>query len=414
MRSVPAGDATRATRVGRLTAAAFLLVPAAGYGAWAALSGPGGDPRPATIVCLLCAAAASERLSLRIDRRATYTALTPLIVLAALLGGPAVAGGCALAAQLARPAVPWPRRSIELGIASSQALAAGLLAAVSNGTPDRILLASALALLVSAALATGSRAVLLLARGARAKAGPLRRSLTLDLAECLVATPLVAVLAVAAGRSELLAVVAVASVLLTLGLFRHSRASSATALAHERAAARRDQLTGAPNRRGFEEALTMEHARVSRGDVPAGIYVVDIDRFKSVNDRFGHQAGDEVIITVVRRLREGLRACDVVARWGGEEITVLAPGIRDTYVLMRFGERIRTLVGTMPVATRSAVIPITVSVGGTLLDGSATPQLALQTADEALYDAKRTRDTTVVTSPPRLGLHLGERRRRAS
>ena len=174
-------------------------------------------------------------------------------------------------------------------------------------------------------------------------------------------------------------------------------------------------LTAVKNRRAFDLALASEVADARASARPLSLIMADLDRFKSVNDRYGHQAGDEVIVSVVQRLREGLRACDVVARWGGEEITVLAPGIRDADVLMRFGERIRTIVGAMPVATRADVIPISVSVGGTLLDGSASSQVALRTADEALYDAKRTRDTTVVALPPRLSVHLeGHRRRRAS
>ena len=133
---------------------------------------------------------------------------------------------------------------------------------------------------------------------------------------------------------------------------------------------------------------------------------MDLDRFKSVNDRFGHGVGDQVLVEVVRRLVDGLRPTDTVARWGGEEIAVLAPGVKGPRQLEQFGERIRKLIREFPIATTTAVLPLTVSVGGTLLDGSVRPAAAFDRADRALYDAKRTRDATSVLLPPRLTLRL--------
>lgn len=228
----------------------------------------------------------------------------------------------------------------------------------------------------------------------------------MDLLEAVLVVPLLSALLIASGASTPLVLAATASLLGMLLTAQRSRESTAFALATEQANARRDQLTGAPNRRAFEEAMIAEHSRVVRGGLPAGLFVVDLDRFKSVNDRFGHKTGDEVLVEVVNRLTDGLRPTDIVARWGGEEITVLAPGVRGRRQLEQFAERIRALVRDLPIATSTTALPVTVSVGGTLLDGSVPPSAALHRADGALYEAKRTRDAIAISLPPRLTLHL--------
>ena len=124
--------------------------------------------------------------------------------------------------------------------------------------------------------------------------------LRVDLLEGVLVVPILSVLLMAEGTSPFLVVITVFSLLTVLLIAQRSRASTAAELAAEQANARRDQLTGAANRRAFEEAMTAEHSRVVRGAVPAGLFVVDLDRFKSVNDRFGHAVGDEVLIEVVR------------------------------------------------------------------------------------------------------------------
>jgi len=405
-----------AGRSGAPLAFALLLFAAAAHAAWLVLAGPPSGLDAGVTAVMLAAAVLSERLAIRIDTRSSYTFLVPLIVLGAILGGPTAAGACVLAAQLGRRKATAARRAFELGLGGTQALAAGLIAETVRDGETWILLAAFAGLFATASLNTVARTFLLRREdsGERSISPRVSRSAVIDLVECALATPIVAIVAFVSIASSTLAATGLASVVLALGLASRARASSVTALASERAAARRDQLTGAPNRRAFEEALAIEHARVARGGAPAGVFVVDIDRFKSVNDRFGHHVGDEVLVGVVERIKSGLRSPDLLARWGGEEIVILAPGIKTIDGLTAFGERVRRLVGDVPLATKTTAIPITVSVGGTLMDGRSSPQAALKAADGALYDAKRTRDTCVVARPPRSALRLDERSHRTA
>ncbi len=360
-------------------------------------------------VGLLIIAAAAKHVVVQLGTRSWYTAATPVVVLAALLGGPLLGVAAGVSTQLVRGDAVWRRQAAEGGIAALQGLVAGIvgLALLAGGTRTATAAtAAALAMLAAVAVNSICRFLVLLERhpGSLLELWP--RGLRVDLLETVLIVPLLSVLLVASTESTPLVATTMASLLTVILLAQRSRETSAAALAAEQANARRDQLTGAPNRRAFEETMTAEHARVVRGAVPAGLFVVDLDRFKSVNDRFGHGVGDEVLIEVVRRLTDGLRPHDVVARWGGEEITVLAPGIRGHRQLEQIGERIRTLVSEIPIATATTTLAVTVSVGGTLLDGSVPPITALHRADGALYEAKFTRDATAITLPPRPTLQL--------
>ena len=358
----------------------------------------------AVVLCL--AAAAAERIVIQLGPRSWYTAATPVVVLAALVGGPLLGIAAGVSTQLIRAEAVWRRRSAEGGIATLQGLTAGLVgtALIAHGSSPFVAAAGAMATAV--AVNTVGRLLVILERhpGRLAELWP--KGLRVDLLEAVIVTPLLAVLLIADTKSPVLMAATVGSLLVTLTMAMRARASDAAALATEQANARRDQLTGAANRRAFEEAMVSEHARVVRGAVPAGLFVVDLDRFKSINDRFGHGVGDQVLIEVVRRLVDELRPTDLVARWGGEELAVLAPGVKGRRQLEQFAERIRMIVRQVPVATPTAELPVTVSVGGTLLDGSVQPATAFDRADTALYDAKRTRDSSAVALPPRLTLRL--------
>jgi diguanylate cyclase (GGDEF)-like protein len=101
-----------------------------------------------------------------------------------------------------------------------------------------------------------------------------------------------------------------------------------------------DALTGLPNRRLFEDRLTQELARSQRTNEPVTVFYVDLDKFKHVNDTYGHSAGDELIRQVAKRLTETVRVQDTVARLGGDEFAIILPGLGDQEVMERLARRI--------------------------------------------------------------------------
>jgi diguanylate cyclase (GGDEF)-like protein len=381
-------------------------VAATATGAWIWAEGAWLETTPALAVLLCLAAACGERVSVQLGPRSWYTAATPAVVLAGLLGGPLLGAAAGVSTQAIRREAVWRRRAAEGGIATLQGLVAGIVGTVLLDAASSPVRAAAAAMTAAVAVNSVGRFLVILERHPRLLWSLWPKGFRVDVVEAVLAVPLLATLVVTYDTSAALTAATVGAVLAAMLIAQRNRATTAAALAAEQANARRDQLTGAANRRAFEEAMAAEHARVMRGAVPAGLYVVDLDRFKSINDRFGHAVGDHVLVEVVRRLVEGLRPTDLVARWGGEEIAVLAPGVKGRRQLEQFGERIRMLVRELPVATSTAVLPVTVSVGGTLLDGSVQPLKAFERADAALYEAKRTRDATAVVLPPRLTLRL--------
>src|SRR6185437_9026503 len=94
----------------------------------------------------------------------------------------------------------------------------------------------------------------------------------------------------------------------------------------ERHAAVTDRMTGLHNRRFFTEQLSLESERNERADIPLTLFILDVDDFKSLNDTYGHAAGDRVLCQVADRLRDAVRPGDVVARIGGGQFAVLASG----------------------------------------------------------------------------------------
>jgi diguanylate cyclase (GGDEF)-like protein len=125
--------------------------------------------------------------------------------------------------------------------------------------------------------------------------------------------------------------------------------------------------------------------------------MVDIDRFKDLNDRHGHQVGDEVLRAVAGAIVGAVREDDVPARYGGEEFAVLLRN-PSRAVAVEVGERVRAAVGTLDLS-RLEVPSVSVSVGAAVADDPAEPiEAVIKLADEALYDAKRAGRDRVVAA----------------
>jgi two-component system cell cycle response regulator len=161
-----------------------------------------------------------------------------------------------------------------------------------------------------------------------------------------------------------------------------------------------DALTGLHNRHYLEAHLgtLVDHA-ANRGKALA-VLALDIDYFKSVNDRYGHDAGDRVLQEFAQRIRGNVRSLDLPCRVGGEEFIVVLPDT-DVAVAYRVAERLRHAIGQKPfdVGSKGAPVTITVSVGvGGLEHAHDTPADLLKRADEALYRAKRDGRNRVVAA----------------
>lgn len=160
-----------------------------------------------------------------------------------------------------------------------------------------------------------------------------------------------------------------------------------------------DQLTGLNNRRVAMERLDEEHARFQRSGQRYALIMMDLDHFKSINDQHGHGGGDAVLREVARRLLKSVRSTDTLARVGGEEFLLLLP-MNDIDGALVHAGRIRKHVGTNPVHTPSADVPVTVSLGvADVLDDDASAQSVVSRADAALYRAKAAGRNRVEAAP---------------
>ena len=149
-----------------------------------------------------------------------------------------------------------------------------------------------------------------------------------------------------------------------------------------------DTLTGLPNRRLFQDRADQAINRARRQGERAAVMIIDLDRFKEVNDTLGHHCGDLLLEEMARRLRGALRESDTVARLGGDEFAVLLPSVADAVA----AERVATVLGRViseSIVVEGVSLATEASIGISLFpDHGADVSELLQRADVAMYTAK--------------------------
>ena len=152
---------------------------------------------------------------------------------------------------------------------------------------------------------------------------------------------------------------------------------------------REDQLTGSLNRRGLEDVFERELARSERRSSPLCIAMLDLDDFKKINDNYGHSAGDEALIHLVRVIKETLRTMDVIARFGGEEFLIVLPDTPLAEAVQTITRLQRELTKQIFMHNHTRLL-MTFSAGVALRNENEDQQSMIKRADAALYEAKRT------------------------
>jgi diguanylate cyclase (GGDEF)-like protein len=337
---------------------------------------------PATVAFLACAAVFAAMQGISLGPKLVYDAADPVVILAGMIGGPlgGAVAGCATAGISAHG---FRSRIGYASIRAAQGAAAGAavhLLGLSTGTTGDALAAATAAEIAGTAIVFGATIALSLTGIFQLT----RSAIFANLFDPALGVPLVAGLALAyygsgAGAIVLLLVPA----LIAATAVRLVRMRWTERHAESEARARRDPLTGAYNRRWFEEAIDEE----LRAGTNVCLVLLDLDHFKRVNDRYGHAAGDAVIVETVRRLSARVRAADGVVRWGGEELAVLLVGVGDGTDLAARAEELRCAIGDEPFVVDGRAIGVTASAGAATLEADADS--LVRAADAALYDAKR-------------------------
>jgi len=160
---------------------------------------------------------------------------------------------------------------------------------------------------------------------------------------------------------------------------------------------REDQLTGALNRRGLDDALLRESARADRSRASLCIALLDLDNFKRVNDSYGHQAGDAVLVHLVSMVKETIRSNDLIGRYGGEEFMLILPdALIDEAVSVMV--RLQRSLEARPLVFGNVQLDFTFSAGIALRRPGDSEVTLINQADQALYEAKRVGKNRVIVA----------------
>lgn len=151
----------------------------------------------------------------------------------------------------------------------------------------------------------------------------------------------------------------------------------------------RDSLTGLRNRRYFYKRLAYEMERLRRTSIPISLAIIDIDNFKRINDTYGHNEGDRVLIELSKIFKSNIRVIDTIARWGGEEFTVILPNTNIEGAKI-FAERVRNMVEKC-----NSCYSATVCVGIASTSHKMDVDKFVALADKALYRAKEKKNKVV-------------------
>lgn len=150
-----------------------------------------------------------------------------------------------------------------------------------------------------------------------------------------------------------------------------------------------DALTEVGNRKLLEVKIGTALQEYHQQHIPFGLLFLDVDRFKSINDTYGHHEGDRVLQAVAANLTEHLRSTDICGRWGGEEFVVLLQNVNNANSLTHIAEKLRIMIASSAITINSLKVPVTVSIGATLIHEKDTLESLIERADGLMYQSKQ-------------------------